>query len=96
MKEVLIKILEFLGLACWIEVSTETPKCTYYFGPFLTKKEAQLEQDGYIEDLNHENAKGISAQIRRFKPTELTIFSELESEETSTRASFFRLTRQLS
>lgn len=73
MKELLITILEMVGLAWWVEVVTETPKCTYYFGPFLTAKEAQAAQSGYIEDLESEGAKGIRVEIKRCKPKRLTI-----------------------
>ena len=78
MKELLIRILNFFELACWIEIFTDTPRCTYYFGPFLNEREARLAQDGYIEDLENEEAKGISVNIKRFKPNELTIFDDLE------------------
>ena len=57
MKELLLKLLDFLGLAYWAEIKTENPKCTYYFGPFLTWKEADSYQDGYLEDLKGEGAK---------------------------------------
>lgn len=78
MKELFIKGLEIFGSAYWIEVNTDSPRCTYYFGPFLNQKEARLAQDGYIEDLKQEGTKGISLRIDRFKPKELTIFNELE------------------
>lgn len=78
MKELLIKLLEFLGLACWIEISTDNPRCIYYFGPFLNQAEAEFAQDGYIEDLKSEGTMGISVKFKRFKPKELTIFDEVE------------------
>ncbi len=83
MKEISIKILEFFGLACWVEINTDNPRCTYYFGPFLSQKEARLAQDGYIEDLKQEGTKGITVRIKRFKPGELTIFDELEDSDKS-------------
>ena len=92
MKELLIKIFNFFGFAFWIEICTDTPRCVYYFGPFLTKKEAQLAQDGYIEDLQNENAQGISVEIKRFKPNELTIFDDLE--DTANLQRFFPLSSQ--
>jgi len=73
----LVQILNFLGLANWVKISTEKPQCTYYFGPFLTQKEARQEQTGYLDDLLAEEAKGITVQVRRFKPSELTIFDDL-------------------
>lgn len=80
MKEVLTNSLQFLGLAFWVEIITDDPKCTYYFGPFSSKQEAELAQGGYIEDLENEGAQGISVNVMRCKPTNLTIFDE-ESEE---------------
>lgn len=80
MKEVLTKILQFLGLAFWVEIVTENPNCTYYFGPFSTEQEAMSLRAGYIEDLENEGAQGISVSIKRCKPTDLTIFDEGATE----------------
>ncbi|MEC4983744.1 MAG: DUF1816 domain-containing protein [Oscillatoria sp. PMC 1068.18] len=76
MKEMLMKILEFFGLACWIEIVTDNPRCTYYFGPFMTKAEAEEATGGYVEDLKNENAQGIAVSIKRCKPKNLTVFDE--------------------
>lgn len=76
MKELCIKILNILGLAYWVEIVTDYPKCTYYFGPFLSKEEANKAKDGYVEDLQRESAQGISVVIKRCKPDKLTIFDE--------------------
>lgn len=76
MKELLINSLQFLGLAFWVEIITDDPQCTYYFGPFSSKQEAESAQGGYIEDLENEGAQGISVMIMRCKPTNLTIFDE--------------------
>jgi hypothetical protein len=78
MKEVLTSLLDGLGLAWWVEIVTEKPRCTYYFGPFLKFQEAQAAKPGYIEDLEQENAQGITASIKRCKPTVLTIADDLE------------------
>jgi len=80
MKEILVQILNFFGLANWVKITTEKPRCTYYFGPFLTEKEARQEQGGYLDDLLDEGARGITVQVRRFKPSELTIFDDLGEE----------------
>ncbi len=72
----LIKIIEFLGLAFWVEIVTDNPKCTYYFGPFMGAKEAQAAKSGYIEDLENEGAQGIAVTVKRCKPSNLTIFDE--------------------
>jgi hypothetical protein len=76
-KELLIKFLEVIGLAFWIEVKTDKPTCIYYFGPFLSKSEAIAAQSGYIEDLQNEGTQGINAIIKRCKPQTLTIFDEV-------------------
>ncbi len=80
MKEILIKILNFLGLAYWVEISTNSPNCTYYFGPFLNQQEAKAAQKGYLEDLQNEGALGIAVKLKRFKPNNLTIFDDLEGK----------------
>jgi len=89
MKEVLIKILHLMGLACWVEIVTDNPRCTYYFGPFVSEQEAHAAKSGYIEDLENEGAQGISVTVRRCKPTNLTIFDELgEQIELKTLPNF--------
>jgi len=79
MKEAIIKVLGFLGLAWWVEVTTDSPRCTYYFGPFLNEQEAIAQKEGYIEDLEQENAQGITVKIKRCKPSHLTIDESGES-----------------
>jgi hypothetical protein len=85
MKEILIKSLDFLGLALWVEIVTDNPRCTYYFGPFLSEQEAIASKGGYIEDLENEGACGISVTIKRCKPTNLTIFDELEDQQINSQ-----------
>ncbi len=57
----------------WVKIVTQTPSCTYYFGPFDSFVEAKLTQSGYIEDLQQEEAKGIAVNILQDKPKTLTI-----------------------
>lgn len=83
MKEIWISILEFLGLAWWVEVKTESPECTYYFGPFATVKDAKVAQSGYIEDLELEGARGIKVEIKRCKPASLTIEKSPEGTKSA-------------
>lgn len=73
MKELLTSFLDFLGLAWWVEIATAQPRCTYYFGPFSSSAQAHEAKPGYIEDLERENAQGISVTVKRCKPTNLTI-----------------------
>ncbi|WP_017720005.1 DUF1816 domain-containing protein [Kamptonema formosum] len=78
MKELLISSLNTFGLAYWIEIVTETPHCTYYFGPFLTEQEALEAKPGYIEDLQQEGAQCVSVVTKRCQPRNLTVYDEVE------------------
>ncbi|MCC5618860.1 DUF1816 domain-containing protein [Nostoc sp. CHAB 5836] len=77
LKEVLINTFENLGLAWWVEIVTQNPRCTYYFGPFLISSDATLASKGYIEDLELEGATGIVVSVKRCKPNALTIADDL-------------------
>ncbi|MEH1866845.1 MAG: DUF1816 domain-containing protein [Nostoc sp.] len=76
-KEVLINTFDSIGLAWWVEIVTQNPRCTYYFGPFLTSSDAKLSSIGYIEDLEVEGATGITMRVKRCKPNTLTIAEDL-------------------
>ena len=80
MKDFFLQVLNLLGLAHWVKIGTETPLCTYYFGPFVSKSEAEGSKNGYLEDLNAELAQGIQVEIKRCKPSILTIFDEVGEE----------------
>lgn len=77
-KENLTNLLYSFGWAWWVEIVTHNPRCTYYFGPFLSSQEANAAKYGYIEDLEQEEAQGIAVKIKRCKPENLTI-----AEDTS-------------
>lgn len=76
LKEILISLLNLLGWAWWVEIATDNPRCTYYFGPFLSKTEAETAKNGYIEDLEQESAQGICFKVKRCKPSDLTVYEE--------------------
>jgi hypothetical protein len=80
MEEFILSILEFLGKAWWVKIQTESPKCTYYFGPFVRKRSAEQSKQGYVEDLQGEGAEIVSSEIKRCKPTILTDDGEEETE----------------
>ena len=83
MKELLLKLFEAFGFAHWLEITTEQPECTYYFGPYLSHKEAEMAKPGFIEDLNNEGEQNIKVTFKRCRtPEELTIFDESESKKT--------------
>ncbi len=77
-REFFTSLLNTLGFAWWVEIGTDHPRCTYYFGPFATETEATAEKDGYIEDLENEGAQGIRVLVKRCKPRKLTIFDEVD------------------
>lgn len=66
-------------LAWWIKIETSKPLITYFFGPFATFKEADINHYGYLEDLKHEKAEGISFSfhIDVNEPQKLTIVNDL-------------------
>ncbi|MGG6297447.1 DUF1816 domain-containing protein [Leptolyngbya sp. AN02str] len=76
MKELLTNFLNSIGFAWWVEVVTDAPRCTYYFGPFLNSAEAEYAKPGYIEDLEREGAQNIRVVVKRCKPGELTLYDE--------------------
>lgn len=71
-KEFFISALERFKLAWWVEIVTNTPRCTYYFGPFLSRQEAKSYQAGYIEDLESEGTRIVSVAVKQCQPKELT------------------------
>ncbi len=77
MKELWIKILQSVGRAFWVEIITENPKCTYYFGPFVNESEAIAAKAGYVEDLTAEGATISKLQVMRCQPKLLTIEEDL-------------------
>ena len=75
-------VLNTIGQAWWVEISTERPHCTYYFGPFASAVEADTAKAGYIEDLEGEFAQGIQVAIKRCKPVQMTIDYEASERDT--------------
>jgi len=76
MQEFLISLLNGLGFAWWVEIKTDSPRCTYYFGPFLSSEAAEDAKPGYIADLQGESAQNIRVVVKRCKPTGLTIVDD--------------------
>ncbi|MEA5553396.1 DUF1816 domain-containing protein [Anabaena cylindrica UHCC 0172] len=77
LKEQLISISNSFGFAWWVEIVTQNPRCTYYFGPFFSSVDATFASKGYLEDLEIEGAQGIVVNIKRCKPDDLTIAEDL-------------------
>jgi hypothetical protein len=75
-KNIFTSVLETFGLAVWVEIVTDSPRCTYYFGPFIDESEAETAKIGYIEDLELEGSKGLAVSVKRCKPEKLTIYDD--------------------
>jgi hypothetical protein len=56
----------------WVEIVTSQPRCLYYFGPFESPEEAHINKVGYVEDLQAEQAEGITVYIKQCQPKTLT------------------------
>jgi hypothetical protein len=72
-QDIWMSALNLVGQAWWVEITTDTPRCVYYFGPFSSAQEARSAQGGYVEDLENESAQGIQVVVKRCKPEVLTI-----------------------
>lgn len=75
-KSLVIGTVSRLKSNYWAEITTTTPNCIYYFGPFETFEEAQSAYPGYVEDLESEGALEIKVLVKRMNPDALTIFDE--------------------
>jgi Domain of unknown function (DUF1816) len=60
----------------WIELQTLHPGYVYYFGPFLSKTEAEKLKYGYSQDLESEGSKIVSINVKWCKPYQLTICTD--------------------
>ena len=61
----------------WVEVDTDSPKRTYYFGPYDSREEASNQTTSYIRNLEKKGAKKISINIKQGRqPTELRASEE--------------------
>lgn len=78
LKQLFTGFMEGLNTPWWAEITTTSPRCKYYFGPFETNIEAKEAFPGYVEDLNSEGATGIIVVIKRCQPEVLTVCEEAE------------------
>lgn len=62
----------------WVKIDTQTPSCTYYFGPFDNAREATQTKPGFVEDLEQEGATVMTVLVSQFDPQSLTICEEDE------------------
>ena len=59
-----------LGLAWWAKVDTNEPNVTYWFGPFLTRKNMNDQLGIFLEDLSLEGHRSINHATVRSKREE--------------------------
>ncbi len=59
-----------LGLAWWAKVDTGTPSATYWYGPFLLKRNLDKNLKNFLNDLSEEGSKDIKHSIIRCKKEE--------------------------
>ena len=59
-----------LGLAWWAKIETDQPSCTYWFGPFITKRSLKQNMASFIKDLSEEGSENIKHSLVRCKKEE--------------------------
>ena len=59
-----------LGLAWWAKIETNQPSCTYWFGPFITKRSLKENIPSFIKDLSNEGCTKIKHSLVRCKKEE--------------------------
>ncbi len=95
MNDLLTDLLSALGLAWWVEITTDSPHCLYYFGPFASVKEAKDSQSRYVDDLEKEGAQNILIKVKRCNPTNLTVYDEEMGQDVKKAQISGILSRQL-
>lgn len=73
--------LDRCGKAWWVEITTTNPAINYYFGPFISAKEAGIAQPSYMEAIEHKGEQIQGVRIQQYKPTFLSILTR-ESPES--------------
>ncbi|MEO1401761.1 MAG: DUF1816 domain-containing protein [Cyanobacteria bacterium J06635_1] len=74
MKRLVNRLIGLYKKSWWLEISTESPRCEYYFGPFGSESEAAQARPGYVEDLEQEGSELLRvAVVRRQTPANLTV-----------------------
>ena len=63
-----------LGLAWWAKIETEDPSCTYWFGPFITKRSLKENIPSFLKDLSDEGKTNIKHSLVRCKKEEPLTF----------------------
>ena len=63
-----------LGLAWWAKIETDQPSCTYWFGPFITKRSLKENMPSFIKELTDEGSADIKHSLVRCKKEEPLTF----------------------
>ncbi|BAW97351.1 hypothetical protein NIES970_23020 [[Synechococcus] sp. NIES-970] len=65
------------GRHWWLKITTAKPFCVYYFGPFVSEKNARAHLPGYQADLEQERAQITQIVLNQMMPpAQLTICPE--------------------
>ena len=59
-----------LGLAWWAKIETLNPNATYWYGPFLSKRNLEENIFTFIKDLSDEGSTDIKHSLVRCKKEE--------------------------
>jgi len=59
-----------LGLAWWAKIETANPDATYWYGPFLSKRNFKENMFSFIKDLSDEGSTDIRHSLVRCKKEE--------------------------
>ena len=54
-----------LGLAWWAKVETSGPNVTYWFGPFLTRRNLKTSLSSFLDDLSIEGSDSVKHTLVR-------------------------------
>ena len=63
-------IRDRLGLAWWAKIETLNPNATYWYGPFLSKRNLEDNISSFIKDLSDEGSTDIKHSLVRCKKEE--------------------------
>lgn len=64
-KESLFRIVNKLGLAWWARIETINPDVTYWFGPFILRRNLSLEVKDFLAEISQEHPELITHKFLR-------------------------------
>ena len=63
MKYIKASDYDALKIDWWLEIESTIPECICYFGPFSSKKEAEISQYKYVKNLIEAKHHGIRVKL---------------------------------